>query len=86
MLMESEIRKQIMELLSNKLHRLAIRENELADSFDMVRSGLLNSLEFVDLVASIEKLNHCEIDFEKSLDSGDLTTVSGLIRAFENNK
>jgi acyl carrier protein len=81
--MKNEIREQVMELLCDKLQRLAIRENELADSFDLVKSGLLNSLEFVDLVASIEKMNHYEIDFEKALDSGDLTTVGGLLRAFE---
>jgi acyl carrier protein len=82
--MENEIRKQMMELLRDKLDRLAIRESELGDKFDLVRSGLLNSLEFVDLVASIERINHHEIDFEKALDTGEFTTVGGLIRAFKN--
>jgi acyl carrier protein len=84
--MKSEVRKQVMELILGKLQRLSISENELGDSFDMVKSGLVNSLEFVDLVASLEKINHHEIDFEKALDSGELTTLGGLIRAFENNK
>ena len=82
--MESEIRKQMMVFVHDKLERLAIRESELGDSFDLVKSGLLNSLEFVDLVASLEKINHLEINFEEALDSGDFTTVGGLIRAFEN--
>jgi len=81
--MESELRKQLMELLADKLQRLEIRENELGESFDLVKSGLLNSLEFVDLVASLEKLADQEIDFEKALDSGEFTTVGGLIKAFE---
>jgi len=80
--MESEIRKQLMDLLKEKLQRLAIRESELGDGFDLVKSGLLNSLEFVDLVASLEKMNQGEIDFEEGLNSGELTTVSGLIKAF----
>ena len=84
--MENEIRKQVMELLRDKLQRLSIRENELGDSFDLVKSGLLNSLEFVDLVASLEKVHEVEIDFEKALSSGDLTTLGGLIRAFMNKK
>jgi len=84
--MESETRKQLMELLRDKLQRLAIRESELGDSFDLVKSGLLNSLEFVDLVASMEKIYLNEIDFEEALASGELTTVGGLIRAFENKK
>ena len=84
--MESETRQQLMDLLKDKLQRLAIRENELGDGFDLVKSGLLNSLEFVDMVASLEKMNQLEIDFEEGLNSGDLTTVGGLIRAFTNNK
>lgn len=84
--MDSDIRKQVMELLRDKLQRLAIRESELGDNFDLVKSGLLNSLEFVDLVASIERIHHHEIDFEEALDTGELTTVGGLIRAFEIKK
>lgn len=73
-----------MELLSDKLQRIGIRESELGESFDLVKSGLLNSLEFVDIVASMEKIYLIEIDFEKALDTGNLTTLGGLIRAFEN--
>lgn len=84
--MESEIRKQMMEFVHDKLQRLSIRESELGDGFDLVKSGLLNSLEFVDLVASIERIHHHEIDFEEALETGELTTVGGLIRAFKIKK
>jgi acyl carrier protein len=82
--MDNEIRKLVMDILRDKLQRIGIRESELGESFDLVKSGLLNSLEFVDLVASMEKIRHYEIDFEQALDSGELTTVGGLIRVFEN--
>ena len=81
--MENEIRNQVLLLIRDKLQRLAIKENELGGNFDLVKSGLLNSLEFVDIVASLEKLYQVEIDFEAALDTGDLTTVAGLIRAFK---
>jgi len=84
--MDSEIRKQVMELLRDKLQRIGIRETELGDNFDLVKSGLLNSLEFVDIVASMEKIYLIEIDFEQALDKGELTTLGGLIRAFEEKK
>jgi acyl carrier protein len=84
--MENKIRTQVMELLRDKLQRLAIRENELGENFDLVKSGLLNSLEFVDLVASLEKLHQVEIDFEEALNSGNLTTVGGLTGVFMNKK
>lgn len=84
--MDSEIKKQVMELIRDKLQRIGIRESELAESFDLVKSGLLNSLEFVDMVASMEKTRQYEIDFEEALDSGEFTTLGGLIRSFENKK
>jgi acyl carrier protein len=81
--MESEIRNSLMRLLGDKLNRVGIAENELGDRFDLVKSGLVNSLEFVDMVAALEKEWHCEIDFEAALDKGDLTTLGGLVKTFE---
>ena len=81
--MESEIKKSLMRLLGDKLNRVGIAENELGDRFDLVKSGLVNSLEFVDMVATLEKEWHCEIDFEAALDIGDLTTLGGLVKTFE---
>ena len=72
-----------MILLRPKLNRIGIGENELGASFDLVKSGLVNSLEFVELVSSLEKEFKCEIDFESALDHGELTTLSGIIQTFE---
>ena len=79
---EIEIRNQVMALIRDKLARLSVKESELGYPFDLVKSGLLNSLEFVDLVASLEKENDREIDFEKELSTGAFTTLGGLIKAF----
>jgi hypothetical protein len=84
--MDKELRIQVMVLLSDKLQRIGISETELGDNFDLVKSGLLNSLEFVDIVASLEKIHAVEIDFEQALEEGGLTTLGGLIRAFEDKK
>ena len=73
-------------IIRDKLTRLNISENELRDSFDLVKSGLLNSLEFVDMVASLEKIFDVEIDFEEGLVSGELTTMGGITKAFMNRK
>lgn len=75
-----------MEILGDKLQRVGIRESELGESFDLVKSGLLNSLEFVDIVASMEQTYLIEIDFEQALETGEFTTLGGLIRAFEIKK
>ena len=34
----------------------------------------------------MEKIHLIEIDFEQALETGELTTLGGLIRAFENKK
>ena len=57
------------------------RHSSIRVAFDLVKSGLLNSIEFVDLAASLEQYCSVEIDFEKALDSGEFTTLGGLIRA-----
>ncbi len=84
--MGNDIRNQLLNLIHHKLQRLAIHENEIGDSFDLVRTGLLNSLEFVDLVASLEKMNETEIDFESALEAGDFTTMGGVVKAFEKGR
>jgi hypothetical protein len=38
------------------------------------------------MVASMEKIYLIEIDFEQALETGEFTTLGGLIRAFENKK
>jgi acyl carrier protein len=78
---ENEIKEQVFRFLRDRLDRLSIREHELGEDFDLVRSGLLNSVEFVDMTVAIENLNSIEIDYEMALDAGDFTTLGGLVRA-----
>lgn len=82
--MANEIRKRLIEMMAEKLRRIDVNESELGDDFDLVNSGLLNSLEFVDVVASLEREWHCEIDYEAALEKGELTTLGGLVRTFNN--
>lgn len=72
-----------MKLVSEKLTRAGIRDNELNAEFDLVKSGFVNSLEFVELVSRLEKEYAVEIDFESALEEGSLTTLGGIIKTFE---
>ncbi len=78
-----DIRRSVLIHVEDRLQRMGIRGEEIKEEFDLVRSGLMNSLEFVDLVASLEKEAGLEIDFEEALKRGDLTTLAGLRRIFE---
>ena len=75
-----------MAILGDRLKSIGIADDELGNHFDLVKSGLVNSLEFVDLVSALEKEFRCEIDYETVLEQGNFTTVGGLILTFENQK
>ena len=64
------------------MKQLEIREKEIKGSFDLVRTGFVNSMEFVDLLAGMEKMLGVEIDYERALEDEEFTTVEGIIRAF----
>ena len=76
-------REILKELLADKLERYGIGESELNDRFDLVRSGLLNSLEFVEVISMLEKRLEREIDYEHAISREDFTTIKGVIRNFE---
>lgn len=81
--MNKDIKNHLTEYLQEKLHRFGIKPNELTAGFDLVRSGFVNSLEFVELVTRLEKHYHIEIDFEKALESDGFTTFGGLVDTIE---
>lgn len=45
---------------------------------DLVGSGIISSLDFIELISDIEQKYNIEIDFEK-YDPSEFTTLSGLI-------
>jgi len=84
--MKNDVRNSLMALLGEKLKSIGIKDEELGNHFDLVKSGLVNSLEFVDLVSRLEKEFRCEIDYETVFEKGNFTTIGGLILTFENQK
>jgi acyl carrier protein len=73
-------RQALNDLLAAKLRRFGIGREEIDDRFDLVKSGLLNSLEFVEVLSALEKRLGVEIDFESALADKDFTTVNGVVR------
>ena len=76
----SEVKEFIIVRLKDKLKLFNIAEEELKDSFDLVKSGLLDSMAFIDLVAGLEEEFDVEIDFEKAAESNDFTMLGGLTK------
>lgn len=72
----------IRQQLSDRLVRLGMGPGDLTDDLDLVRSGLLDSLAFIDLVAALENATGRQVDLEQALEQDDATTVGGLQRIF----
>ncbi|HMC97774.1 MAG TPA: hypothetical protein VKG92_08980 [Flavobacteriales bacterium] len=68
--------------LADRMVRLGVHERELDKGFDLVRSGLLDSLGYIDLVAALEQATGRQVDLEKALESGEATTMKGLYELF----
>lgn len=80
---ESELKAVIAGRLAHRLTRLGLTPNELTDDLDLVRSGVLDSLGFVDLIADLELTTGRQVDLERALEGGKATTVGGIISLFD---
>lgn len=78
-----ELHGMITGKLHDKLVRLGMTSHELKKKTDLVRSGLVNSMEFVELVAGLEKELGVEIDYETELEKEGFTTLGGLQSVFQ---
>ena len=81
---ESEVREFIIGLLREKLMLFEIAESEIKDGFDLVKSGLLDSMAFVDLIAEAEEKYKVEIDFETLADTLDFTSLGSVVNIIMN--
>ena len=81
---KSEVREYIIDRLEEKLVLFDISKGELKDGFDLVKSGLLDSMAFVDLVAGLEEKYGVEIDFEEASEADSFTSLGGLAEIIVN--
>jgi acyl carrier protein len=49
------------------------------EDLDLIQSGLLNSLEFIEFITCVEEKFNLEIDFGK-YDPSEFTTFSGFVK------
>ena len=77
-----EIRNYILSLLEGKIKRLGFKEKYLLNDFDLIQSGLLDSMQFLELISDIEEHYKMEIDFDKE-EISKLRKLSGLVNIIE---
>lgn len=71
---QRRIRNLIVQSLEPHLQRSGTSPRELTDDVDILRSGLIDSLAFIDLLLKVE----AELDTSLALDQIDFERVSSL--------
>lgn len=72
-----EVRLAVLEVLSHHLRLLGVEMHEVGDHFDLISSGLLDSVSFVELLMQVEQALGQQIELAE-LDFSQLSTVAGL--------
>jgi acyl carrier protein len=83
-MIENPVRNIMADRLTQRMVRLGLSPNDLTDDLDLVRSGVLDSLGFVDLIAELENATGKQVDLERALEHRNATTVANVISLFAN--
>lgn len=78
----ADLLERVRDRLVARAERLGLRPEELHGSLDLVRSGLLDSLGFVDLVTELEQEIGREVDLAAAFDKPGATTINGVVELF----
>ena len=81
--MKDKIEQELLALMEPRRMRFDLTEKEIRGGLDLVRSGFVNSMEFVELIAELEKKTGLRIDYEEALSDQKFTTFTGIVKAFE---
>jgi acyl carrier protein len=79
---EPHLRETVLALIAQRAARLGMSTDELTDDLDLLRSGLLDSLGFVDLIVDLEKRVGKEVDLIAAMDRPGGTTLGGVVELF----
>jgi acyl carrier protein len=76
------VRRVVLEALAEPLWRLGVRPEQVPDDFDLLTTGLIDSLGLLELIGDVEERLGLELDFER-LDPDGLTVIGAFCRYVE---
>jgi acyl carrier protein len=79
---EPHLRETVLALIAQRAARMGMSTADLTDDLDLLRSGLLDSLGFVDLIVDLEKRMGKEVDLIAAMDRPGGTTLGGVVELF----
>ena len=77
-----QIKQFITSHLSNSFKENNILEKEIADDFDLMKRGIIDSLGLIQLISAIEEQFNIEVDFE-DLDTEYITVIGSVSKYIE---
>lgn len=80
---ENSIRRAVLEQISNRAQLFGLSKSELTDSFNLVASGLLDSMSFVELVVTLENEFEVELAHDSVFEKEEFATIGGLVEHFK---
>jgi len=78
----TELQAQLLDRLGLRMERLGLAKHELTNDLDLVRSGVLDSLAFVELITELEVALGTQVDLEEAFERPGVTTVGGVLELF----
>lgn len=76
----TQIKHFILEEIQPRLELLEISPDSIDKNFDLIDSGTLDSIGFINLVGAVENRFNFEIDFEE-LEPSVFTNLDGFVRS-----
>ena len=78
----SEVRSFILSQLSVAFKENSLAADQVADDFDLMKMGIIDSIGFINLISAIEEHFGVQTDFE-NMDTDNLTVIGPISRYIE---
>lgn len=75
-----KIKKILLKIIYSHLANDEPVHEELTDNVDLLKSGLIDSISFMEIILQLENDYNIKLDISK-IDNPEFTTISGLITA-----
>ncbi len=76
---EADVRTAVLSEVAERLEELGLATGEIADDFDLLGEGVIDSFGLLELIGTIEERFDLSIDFEE-LDAADLAAIGPFSR------
>ncbi len=76
----SKIKEILYKIIYSNLAEEGSEHEELTDDIDLLKSGLIDSISFMEIILQLESEYSIRLDISK-IDDPEFTKISGLINA-----